>query len=453
MAPQNRKSLGQWLDARFGVGAAGSTLRGECLGGVTTFLSMAYIMVVNPLVLSDAGMPRDGAFLATVLASALACLLMGLFANLPVALAPGMGLNAFFAYTICAVATWQVGLGMIVWVSIVFLILTLGRVRELLTRAVPPSLRFAAAVGIGFFIALIGLKQSGLIVDNPVTLVALGDVSRPHVLLAGFGLAVTFGLLARGNRTAIFWGLLGTAVVGAAVGMVDLSGQWFQVPKGRLPGAEMDVVGAFKMQYLPLGLTLLFFALFDAMGTLYAVGAEANLLDASGRFPRLGRALMADATGALGGGLLGTSSVTCYIESATGVSVGARTGLASCVTAAAFLASLFVAPLVATVGAGVTNDGATFYPVTAPALIAVGVLMSRSVTRIDWADVTEAVPAFLTITLMPFTFSIAHGLAIGFISYAFMKLISGRFREAHWLVYLLAALFGAHYYFFLGGVH
>jgi AGZA family xanthine/uracil permease-like MFS transporter len=446
------------IERFFGVRAAGSSLRREVLGGVTTFLTMAYILAVNPVFLVAAGMPRDGAVLATAAAAALATAAMGVVANLPVALAPGMGLNAFFAYTICLghKVPWQAGLGLLLLVSLVFLGLTAGRVRALITSAVPPVLRFSAAVGIGLFITMIGLQHAGIVAPHPATYVTLGDLGAPHARLALAGLAVTLFLAARKVRTAIFWGMIITAGLAAASGLLRLpAGAWVEAPRGRLPGLEVDIAGALDPDLLPAAVALLFFAVFDAMGTLYAVGAEAGLLDAEGRFPRLGRALAVDAGGAVAGALLGTSSVTCYIESATGVSVGARTGLASVVTAACFGISLFFLPLVLAVSAGVpAGEGAgahTYYPLTAPALVVVGVLMARSVVRIEWGDITEAVPAFLTLSVMPATFNISHGLAAGFVSYACMKLAAGRGREAHWIVYVLAALFAWRYLALPGG--
>ena len=436
----------------FNVAAAGSTVGREVIGGLTTFLTMAYIMAVNPVLLAAAGMPREGAVLATVVASAVATLAMGLVANLPVALAPGMGLNAFFAYTICInnQVPWQTALGLLALVSLVFLALTVGRVRAAITEAVPRTLRFAAAVGIGLFITTIGLQHAGLVAPHPATYVTLGDLGAAHVRLALAGLAITLVLAARRVRTAVFWGVLATALLAMWLGMIAAPpGAWLRPPAMTFPGREMDLRAALDPALAPLGLVLLFFALFDAMGTLYAVGTEAGLLDDAGRFPRLGRALMVDAGGALVGALLGTSSVTCYIESATGVSVGARTGLASVVTGACFLLSLFCIPVVLALSAGVPVETAggvhTYYPVTAPALIVVGVLMARSVVRIAWDDLTEAVPAFLTLVLMPATFSISHGLAAGFVSYAGMKLAAGKGREVHWLVYALAALFAWRY--------
>jgi AGZA family xanthine/uracil permease-like MFS transporter len=316
----------------FNVAGAGSTPGREVVGGLTTFLTMSYIVAVNPVLLAAAGMPRERAVLATVVASALATFAMGLVANLPVALAPGMGLNAFFAYTICInnQVPWQTALGLLALVSLVFLALTVGRVRAAITEAVPRTLRFAAAVGIGLFITTIGLQHAGVVAPHPATYVTLGDLGAAHTRLALVGLALTLGLAARRVRTAVFWGLLGSALLALWLGMIDPpSGAWLRPPSASFPGLEMQVVAALDPALVPLGLVLLFFAIFDAMGTLYAVGTEAGLLDEAGRFPRLGRALMVDAGGALAGALLGTSSVTCYIESATGVSVGARTGLAN----------------------------------------------------------------------------------------------------------------------------
>lgn len=444
-------SLAAQLDRRFGVSAAGSTLGREALGGLTTFISMAYIAVVNPVFLAAAGIPRDDAILATIVSAAFATILMGAAANLPIALAPGMGLKAFFAYTICRQhqVAWQTGLGLLAIVALVFFALTLGGVRRSIIEAVPKSLRLAAPVGIGLFIAVIGFQQSGVVIGDPATLVTLGNLRSGPTLLALGGLATTLALMARGVRAAVFWGMLATGVGGGLMGLLPSGAPWVELPHGRLPGLEIDLAGALRLDLLPLGVVLLFFAIFDAMGTLFAVATEARLVDADGRFPQLGVALTVDAVGALAGAVIGTSSVTCYIESATGASVGARTGLASVVTGSCFLVALFLVPVVSAIAAGIPSGDRTLYPVTAPALIVVGVLMARSVVYIDWGDVTEAVPAFLTLALMPATFSISHGLAAGFVSHAGMKLAAGRTRESHWLAYAIALLF-VWRYFWLG---
>jgi len=439
--------LTRFLDARFGVSAAGSTPGREILGGLTTFLTMSYICIVNPVFLSAAGIPLDGAILATLIASGFATILMGLWANVPVALAPGMGLNAFFAYTICLTygLRWQTGLGLLALVAIVFVILTVGRVRSLITEAVPTTLRYAAAVGIGLFITTIGLQHAGIVAPHPATLVTFGDLTAPHALLALGGLAATLALAARHVRTAIFSGMLLTGIGAVLLGFARVEGPWVRIPSGSLPGLQMDLIGALSPDLLPLGIAVLFFSIFDAIGTLYAVGSEAGLLDARGNFPRLGRALAVDATAGLAGAALGTSTVTCYIESATGVSVGARTGLANVVTGLCFFLSLFLMPVVGAIGSPVVAGGRQYFPVTAPALIVVGVLMARKVTHIDWGEISEAVPAFLTLAVMPATFNISHGLAAGFVSYAGMKLVSGKAAQVHWLVYVIAALFAWRY--------
>lgn len=442
-----RSGLAGWLESRFGVREAGSTIGREVVGGLTTFLTMSYIAVVNPVFLAAAGIPLEGAILATILSSAFATILMGLVANVPVALAPGMGLNAFFAYTICInhQVPWRAGLGLLALVAVVFLLLTVGRVRALITAAVPVTLRYAAAVGIGLFITMIGLQHAGIVAPDPATLVAFGDITAPHALLALAGLAVTLALAARHVRTAIFAGMVFTAAAGAFLGFIRVQGPWVSAPSGGLPGLEMDLVGALRADLVPLGIALLFFAIFDTLGTLYAVGSEAGLLDERGNFPRLGRALTVDATGALAGAAMGTSTVTCYIESATGVSVGARTGLANLVTGACFLGALFFMPVAAAIGSPVVAGPRSYFPVTAPALILVGALMARTVVKIEWGEISETVPAFLTIAIMPATFNISHGLAAGFVSYAGMKLAAGKGREVHWLVYVIAALFAWRY--------
>jgi AGZA family xanthine/uracil permease-like MFS transporter len=435
------------MERWFGVRAAGSTPGREIVGGLTTFLTMSYVAIVNPVFLTAARIPMGGAILATLLASAIATLLMGLVANVPVALAPGMGLNAFFAYTLCVNhgVPWQVGLGLLAWVAIAFLILTASRIRTLVMQAVPRTLRYAAAVGIGLFITTIGLQHAGVVAPDPATLVTFGDITRPHALLALGGLAVTLALAARHVRTAIFAGTVVTAAAGALLGILRFDGPWLRWPDWSPPGLSMDLAGALRPDLLPYGVTLLFFSVFDAMGTLYAVGEEAGLLDEHGDFPRLGRALTVDAAYGLIGAGLGTSTVTCYIESATGVSVGARTGLANLVTAGCFLASLFCIPIVAAVGAPVMWEGRAYFPVTAPALIVVGVLMARTVTKIEWGEISEAVPAFLTMIVMPATFNISHGLAAGFVSYVGMKLVAGKARGVHWLAYVIAALLAWRY--------
>jgi len=431
------------LERLFHIRAAGSTFGREVLGGVTTFLTMAYILAVNPVFLTAAGMPLEGAILATALAAALATLVMAFAANYPIALAPGMGMNAFFAYGICVGAgvPWQTALGMVFWAAVLFILLTVTGARRVLVRAVPKVIQLAGAVGIGLFIAFIGLEQGGLVRADPNTLVTLGNLRSAPALLTLFGIAVSLVLLARGVRTAIFWGLAATLAAALLTGVVPPPAQVFSTPGFNLPGLQIDILGALRLQYAPLILVILFFALFDTLGTLMGVAHEAGFLK-DGELPRIERALTADAAGMLGGALLGTSPVTSYIESGAGVGVGARTGLASVVTGLLLLLSLFCAPLVALVGQSL---GPGLNPVTAPALILVGILMVGAVREIDWSDRTEAAPAFFTALLMPLTFNISHGLAAGIIVYVLVKGAAGRFREVHWLMAALAVLFVLRY--------
>jgi AGZA family xanthine/uracil permease-like MFS transporter len=426
------------IERLFKVRASGSTPGREVMGGVTTFLTMAYILAVNPVFLVAAGMPLEGAIAATAVAAALATLLMALLANYPIALAPGMGMNAFFAYDIClgAKVPWPTALGLVFWSGLAFLVLTATGLRRVLVRAVPQVLQLAGAVGIGLFIAFIGLQHGGLVRADPNTLVGLGDLRAAPALLTLGGVAVSLCLLAAGVRTAVFWGLAATLAAALATGVVHAPAHLMAMPSLALPGFAIDLAGALRPSYVPLMLVILFFALFDTLGTLMGLAHQAGLLR-DGELPRIERALTADAVGMAAGALCGTSPVTSYIESGAGIAVGARTGLASLVTAALLLAALPFTPLVALVGQA-TAGGAN--PVTAPALILVGILMVRAVRDIDWSEPTEAAPAFFTALLMPLTFNITHGLAAGIVVYVLVKLAARRGGEVHWLMYVLAAL-------------
>ncbi len=433
------------LERIFHVREAGSTPGREALGGVTTFLTMAYILAVNPMFLTAAGMPGEGAIVATALSAAFATLLMAFVANYPIALAPGMGMNAFFAYGICVGAgvPWQTALGMVFWAGLAFVVLTVTGARRVLVRAVPDSIKLAGAVGIGLFIAFIGLQHGGIVRADPATQVAMGDLSSPAALLTLFGLAVSLVLMANGVRTAIFWGLVATLAAGLLTGEVQAPEKLARMPDLWLPGFAIDFLGALRLEHLPLILVLLFFALFDTLGTLMGLAHEAGLMR-NGELPRIERALTADALGMVGGALVGTSPVTSYIESGSGIGVGARTGLANVVTGALLLVSLFLTPLVGMIS---RPDAGGFTPVTAPALILVGILMVRAVREIDWSDMTEAAPAFFTALLMPLTFNISHGLAAGIVVYALVKVAARRCAEVHWLMYALAVLFVLRYAF------
>jgi len=433
------------LERIFHIEEAGSTLGREVIGGFATFLTMAYIVVVKPLLLNAAGIPFGGAVLATCLSAAVATLLMAFLAGYPIALAPGMGLNAFFAYGIClgAGVPWQTALGLTFWAGIAFLLLTVTGARRAIVKAIPPVLRFSGAVGIGLFISFVGLQQGGLVKADPNTLLTLGELTSGPALLALAGLAVTLALSARGVSTAIFLGLLVTLGLGLLFGLVPLPESVVAIPAFELPGFQIDLIGALRLELVPLLLVILFFDVFDTLGTLLGIAHQGGFLR-DGELPRLDRAMTADSLGSVAGSLFGTSTVTSYIESGAGVGVGARTGLARVVTGGLFLLAPFLTPLVAVVGA--EAEGGT-HPVTAPALIVVGILMIGAVREIDWQDFTEAAPAFLTALIMPMSFNISHGLAAGIVSYVLVKAAAGRGREVHWLMYFLVALILLRYGF------
>lgn len=436
-----------WLERTFKLKEHGTDVRTEVVAGITTFMTMAYIIFVNPGIVSDAGMPFDSALIATVVAAAVSTLLMALLANYPFALAPGMGLNAYFAYTIVLGRgiPWETALGAVFISGVLFVLLTLSRVREAIVDAVPGVLKVAISGGIGLFIAFIGAQNSGLIVANPATLVALGDLRSSGPLLALLGTVLTGGLLALRVRGAILWGIVSVTGLGMLFGLVDTPTAIVEMPRFGTWApvfGKLDVVGALKLGFFEIVLVFLFVDLFDTLGTLIGVATRANMLDEHGRLPRVRPALLADAIGTMFGAVAGTPTATTYVESASGVAAGGRTGLTGVTVAAAFLLSLFFAPLVRLV--------ADMPAATAPALIIVGALMMQAVVRIDWQDVSEAIPAFMTIMAMPLTYSIATGIAFGFITYPVVKVIAGRAKEVHWIVYVLAVLFALRFAF-LGG--
>ena len=441
------------LNRIFAVKSSGSTVGREIIAGLVTFMTMAYIIVVNPGILSKgAGMDFNAVMLATCVAAAFGTFMMGIVARYPIALAPGMGLNAYFSFELCATAgvDWQVGLGVVFISGAVFTLLTLVRVRELIVNAIPRSLKYAIAAGIGFFIAFIGLQHAGIIVDSDSTLVTmvrldkLKELPSPRelyetlVALAGVGLIAV--MMAMKVRGAILWGILATGAIAVFAGLIPAPEAIVGLPQIETPAMfELDIAGVFQNLHLYLApiLILLFFDMFDTIGTLIGVSEQAGLVDKQGKLPRINRALLSDSVSTMVGAAAGTSTVTAYIESAAGVSAGGRTGLANMVTGLLFVAAIFFSPIISLLG--------SCDPVTAPALIMVGVLMMRSVGRISWDDITEAIPAFLTIILMPLTYSIAHGLAIGFISWPVVKVFGGKAREVHWLVYVLGAIFAMRY--------
>ncbi len=432
------------IERLFKLSENGTTVRTELLAGATTFMTMAYIVFVNPSILSAPGgaaMDFRAVMAATCIASALATLLMAFLANYPIALAPGMGLNAYFSFTVCGQmgVPWDVALGIVFISGVVFTILTVARVRELIVTAIPAPLKYATAAGIGLFIAFLGLKDSGIIASHPAAFLTLGTLKEPPVLLALFGLAVTAVLLAAKVSGAIFWGILATGAAGLVTGIVTFTGV-FALPTLGPTFLKMRPAAALRLEYLTPIFVLLFFDMFDTVGTLIGVGERAGFMK-DGKMPRVSQALVSDSIGTMVGAAVGTSTTASYVESVAGVSAGGRTGLANLATAALFLMALFFSPLAEMFGGGhEIGTGVILHPITAPALIVVGCLMMKCVTKIDWDNYSDAIPAFLTMIVMPLTSSIAHGLAIGFISYPIIKALSGKAREVHWLVYCLAAL-------------
>lgn len=426
-----------------------TSVKTEAIAGVTTFMTLSYIIFVQPTVLSACGMDFGAVLVATCIASALATFLMGLFANYPVALAPGMGQNFFFAYTVVLKMgiPWQTALGAVFISGVLFLALSFFGFREKLIDCIPDSLKEAIAVGIGLFVAMIGFQWSGIVVGAAGSLVSLGSLHSAPVLLSLFGLLLTVVLVAARVRGALLWGILATALAGLPLGVVRYHGIAGPIPSLSPTFLKLDVVGAFDLGLVSVVFVFFFLALFDSVGTLVGVSNQAGLMR-DGKLPRAREALTADAFGSVAGAMAGTSTVTAYVESAAGVAEGGRTGLANMVTGILMLAGLFLYPLSRMIGDGYQMPGGLkIYPVVAPALIVVGSMMLRNVRRIRWDDATESIPAFLTMVLMPFAFSITEGIAFGFISYALLKLVSGRGREVHGLVYAFAALFVVRYIF------
>ena len=410
----------------------GTTVRTELLAGLTTFLTMAYIIFVNPSILGDAGMPKDSVFVATCVAAAVGTLIMGLYANYPIGLAPGMGLNAYFAYAVVKGMgfPWQAALGAVLISGCLFLLVSVLRVRELIIKSIPQSLRTAIPAGIGLFLAIISLKSAGIVAANPATFVTLGDLHQPAPVMAIIGFLVIVALDRLKVRGALLIGILLVTVLSFVFGGNHFSGIFAAPPSIAPTFLQLDIKGAISMGLLNVVLVFFLVELFDATGTLMGVATRAGLMK-DGKMERLNKALMADSTAIVAGSLLGTSSTTAYIESAAGVQAGGRTGLTAVAIAVLFLLCLFIAPL-----AGVVPAYAT-----APALFFVACLMLRELVHIDWEDTTECVPAVITALVMPFTYSIANGLALGFISYAGLKLLTGRMKDVSVVIWIIAAIF------------
>ena len=426
------------LERVFKLSEKGTTVRAELLAGLTTYVAMAYIIFVNPNILAAAGIPKEAAIAATIWSAAIGSTAMGLWANFPVAVAPGMGLNAFFAYYVCGVLGlhWTVALGAVFFSGIVFLILTVTHIRQLLIEAVPMNLKYAIVVGIGMFIAFIGLQNAGIVVKDNATAVTLGHVTQPGPLLACCGLMITAGLMARKVQGSLLIGILITTILGMVFGVSPVPTSLGSVMSFTLPSLaptllKLDIMGAVNYGIISIIFTFTIVELFDNMGTLIGLSRKAKLMDDNGHIENLDKALVTDSVGTIMSSLLGTSTITSYVESAAGIAQGGRTGLTAVTVAVLFLVSLVFAPLIGLVPAFAT----------APALLIVGALMMMEVTNIDFNDFTEGFPAFMTIIMMPLTYSIASGFGFGFVSYASVKLLSGRAREVSIFMWIITAMF------------
>lgn len=415
-----------------------TTVRQELLAGVTTFMTMSYVVIVNPRILADAGMPVDGVLFATCVSAALATLIMGLWANYPIALAPGMSLNAYFTYSVVIGrgVPWQTALGVVFLSGVLFLLLTLTKLREQIVNGIPDCLKYGTAGGIGLFIAFIGLRNAQIVIPNKATIVGMGHIGDPQVLLASAGLIFIAILMARRIGSAILLGIVAITLAGIPLGLAHWPEHFFSLPHPSGTLLKLDLRSASKIGLGELMFVFFFVDLFDNVGTLVGVCEEGGFLR-GGKLPRASRALLADAFGTIFGALTGTSTVTSYIESAAGVAAGARTGLGNIIIAALFLVAMFCAPLVAAIP--------TY--ATAPALILVGALMCGSLARVQWDDFSSAFPAFITLVATPFTFSIATGLSLGLLSFTFIKVGTGKHREISPLIWVLSVLFLLRYAF------
>jgi AGZA family xanthine/uracil permease-like MFS transporter len=425
-----------FLERIFKLKENGTNVRTEVLAGITTFMTMAYIIFVNPSILSDAGMPFNGVFIATIAGAILGTVMMALLTNYPFALASGMGLNAFFTYSVVIGmgVSWQTALGIVFLEGIIFIVLSVTPVRQMIVNSIPMSLKTGISSGIGLFIAFIGLQNAGIVVADPATLVRMGDLFSGTALIALLGLIITGILHALRVKGALLLGIIIATILGffngvtpTPQGVVALPrmADWSQVL------FQLDIRSAFNISMIGVLISFLFVDLFDTAGTLVGVSQQAGYLKEDGSLPKADRALLADAIATTGGALFGTSTVTTYVESASGVSEGGRTGLTGIVVAILFFLSLFFQPIIAIV------PGAA----TAPALIIVGVMMLSNIRSIKWEDFTEVFPAFVAMIVMPLTYSISNGIALGFITYPLIKLFTGKGKEVHWLVYVLCALF------------
>ena len=426
------------LERFFKLSEKGTTVRTELIAGLTTFIALSYIMFVNPNILADAGVPKEAAIASTIWIAALASLVMGVVANYPVALAPGMGLNAFFAYYVCGILGlhWTVALGAVFFSGILFLILTIGGIRQAIINCVPQNLKNAIGVGIGLFISFIGLKGTGIIVSDPATFITLGHIGEPTTLLALCGLLVTGALIALNIQGAILIGIISTTIASMFLGLSPTPSGFGDILSTSLPSlgdtfGKLDIAGAWNYGIVSIIFTFTVVELFDNMGTLIGLTQKANLVDKDGHIENLDKALTTDAVGTIASSIFGTSTVTSYIESAAGIAAGGKTGLTAVTVAVMFVISLLFAPLIGLVPAFATS----------PALILVGAMMMNGIKQVEFEDFTDGFPAFLTIIMMPMTSSIANGFAFGFVSYVFMKSIGGKIKEIHPIMWVVSIAF------------
>lgn len=421
------------LEKLFGFDRNVTRVRTEVLAGITTFLTMAYILAVNPNILSATGMDKGALFTTTVVASAFATLLMAFYAKLPFGLAPGMGLNAFFAYTVCLTMgyTWQFALTAVLIEGLIFILLTVTNLRDKIVDAIPVTLKNAIGAGIGLFISFIGLQNAGIIVNNDATLISMGNITSGTALLGMIGLVVTSLLLVKGVRGALLFGILITTLIGIPMGITKFDGIFSTPPSIEPIFWQFEWHNIFTKEMIVVVFTFLFVDMFDTIGTLVGVTAKAGMMDKNGKIPHLKQAFMVDAIGTTAGAMLGTSTITTFVESASGVGEGGRSGLTAFVTAVCFLLSLFFAPFFLSV------PGAA----TAPVLILVGLMMMSSVLKVNFADYSEAIPAFICIIFMPLAYSISDGIVLGMISYVLINLLTGKYKKLTIGMYILAAIF------------
>lgn len=421
------------LEKLFGFDKNVTCVRTEILAGITTFLTMAYILAVNPNILSATGMDKGALFTTTVVASAFATLLMAFYAKLPFGLAPGMGLNAFFAYTVCLTMgyTWQFALTAVLIEGFIFILLTVTNLREKIVDAIPVTLKNAIGAGIGLFISFIGLQNAGIIVNNDATLISIGDITSGPALLGMIGLVITSFLLIKGVRGALLFGIIITTLIGIPMGITNFGGIFSTPPSIEPIFWQFEWHNIFTKDMVIVVFTLLFMDMFDTIGTIVGVATKTGMIDKNGKIPRLKQAFMVDAIGTTVGSMLGTSTITTFVESASGVGEGGRSGLTSFVTAVCFLLSLFIAPFFLSV------PGAA----TAPVLILVGLMMMTTILKVDFSDYSEAIPAFMCIIFMPLAYSISDGIVLGMISYVLINLLTGKYKKLTIGMYILAAIF------------